>query len=88
MAVLHVRNFPDELYFKLRVRATENRRSLSAEVINFFEEKQKMIEKEEVLMDQIDIFAVRETLADYEINGGTPWETVMAEMKQVKNEVK
>ena len=88
MAVLHVRNFPDELYMKLRVRATENRRSLSAEVINFFEEKQKMIEKEEALMDQIDILAVREALADYEINGGTPWETVMAEMKQENDEVK
>ena len=37
MAILHVRNVPDELYARLQRRAEEQRRSLSAEVITLLE---------------------------------------------------
>ena len=33
MAILHVRNVPDELYIRLQQRAESERRSLSAEVV-------------------------------------------------------
>ncbi len=33
MAILHVRNVPDDLYIQLRERAEAERRSLSAEVV-------------------------------------------------------
>lgn len=38
MATLYVRNFPDDLYQKLRTLAAENHRSLSAQVIVLIEE--------------------------------------------------
>ena len=37
MAILHVRNVPDELYARLQERAASRRRSLSAEVIAMLE---------------------------------------------------
>ena len=37
MATLHVRNIPDHLYERLRVRAAAEHRSLSAEVIGLLE---------------------------------------------------
>jgi plasmid stability protein len=37
MAILHVRNVPEELYARLKQRAEEQRRSLSAEVITLLE---------------------------------------------------
>ncbi len=38
MATLHVRNFPDTLHRRLRQRATERGRSLSAELVNIVAE--------------------------------------------------
>ena len=37
MAILHVRNVPDDLMERIRQRARENRRSLSAEVVTILE---------------------------------------------------
>jgi len=37
MATLHVRNVPDDLYERLRLRAAAEHRSLSAEVIGLLE---------------------------------------------------
>jgi len=37
MAILHVRNVPDELYARLQRRADAQRRSLSAEVITLLD---------------------------------------------------
>jgi plasmid stability protein len=37
MAILHVRDFPDDLHRRLKQRAAEHRRSLSAEVIKLLE---------------------------------------------------
>ena len=37
MAILHVRHVPEELYARLRDRASSRRRSLSAEVITLLE---------------------------------------------------
>lgn len=37
MAILHVRNVPEELYTRLKQRAETQRRSLSAEVITLLE---------------------------------------------------
>ena len=37
MAILHVRNVPDELYAQLQRRASAQRRSLSAEVITLLD---------------------------------------------------
>jgi plasmid stability protein len=37
MATLHVRNLPDDLYERLRRRAREERRSISAEVISLLD---------------------------------------------------
>lgn len=37
MAILHIRNVPDELYERLRRRAAAQHRSLSAEVIELLE---------------------------------------------------
>ena len=37
MAILHVRNVPDDLYARLKRRAEEHRSSLSSEVINLLE---------------------------------------------------
>ena len=34
MATLHVRNFPDDLYERIRRRAREQNRSISAEVVS------------------------------------------------------
>jgi antitoxin FitA len=38
MATLHVRNVPDELYERLRLRAAARHRSLSAEIIDLLED--------------------------------------------------
>ena len=37
MAILHVRNVPEELYTRLKQRADSQRRSMSAEVITLLE---------------------------------------------------
>jgi len=37
MAILHVRNVPDDLYERLQKRAAAERRSLSAEIISILE---------------------------------------------------
>ncbi|HEY5474332.1 MAG TPA: Arc family DNA-binding protein [Candidatus Limnocylindrales bacterium] len=37
MATLHVRNIPDDLYERLRLRAAARHRSLSAEIIDLLE---------------------------------------------------
>jgi len=37
MAILHVRNVPEDLYNRLKQRAKAQRRSLSAEVISLLE---------------------------------------------------
>ena len=37
MAILHVRNVPDDLYERLKKRAAAERRSVSAEVISMLE---------------------------------------------------
>jgi plasmid stability protein len=37
MAILHVRNVPDDLYVRLQQRAESQRRSLSAEVITLLD---------------------------------------------------
>ncbi len=39
MAILHVRNVPDDLYERLRLRAKAARRSVSAEVIALLEQE-------------------------------------------------
>jgi len=38
MSILNIKNFPDELYAKLRERAKEERRSVSQEVIHLLAE--------------------------------------------------
>jgi plasmid stability protein len=38
MPILHVRNVPDDLYERIRRRATQQNRSISAEVINLLDE--------------------------------------------------
>ncbi len=38
MSILNIKNFPDELYEKLRVRAKTERRSVSQEVIHLLSE--------------------------------------------------
>jgi plasmid stability protein len=38
MAILHVRNVPDELYDRLKRRAEAGRRSISAEIIRLIEQ--------------------------------------------------
>lgn len=43
MPTLYVRNFPDDLYHRLRERAARNHRSISAEVIAILEH---MLKKE------------------------------------------
>lgn len=37
MATLHVRNIPDELHDQIRILASSQKRSLSAEVVNLLE---------------------------------------------------
>jgi plasmid stability protein len=39
MAILHVRNIPDDLYARIRERAVQEHRSLSAEVLAALEER-------------------------------------------------
>lgn len=38
MATLHVRNVPDELYARLRLRAEANGRSIGAEVVQLLDD--------------------------------------------------
>ena len=45
MAILHVRNVPEELYARLKRRADSQRRSLSAEVITLLEWATEEVER-------------------------------------------
>lgn len=55
MAILHVRNVPDELYEQLRKRAEAERRSLSAEVVQLLQTAvQQSPEVEAELFDRIN----------------------------------
>jgi len=45
MAILHVRNVPDELYAELQRRAEAQRRSLSAEVITLLDWALEQVER-------------------------------------------
>ena len=45
MAILHVRNVPEELYARLKRRAESQRRSLSAEAITLLERAMEEVER-------------------------------------------
>jgi plasmid stability protein len=64
MAILHIRNVPDDLYERLRLRAAAHHRSLSAEVIEILEAEagsaDRVARTREVL-DRLEAF--RATLA-------------------------
>ena len=54
MPTLHVRNVPEELYQRLKRRAAERQRSLSAEVVLLLEHAAaRTPEEEETLFDRI-----------------------------------
>ncbi len=59
MATLYVRNFPDDLYEKLRDLAKANHRSLSAQVIVLIEEALKHEELREQRLQALDNMARR-----------------------------
>jgi plasmid stability protein len=47
MATLYVRNFPDELYSKVKDKAAQSRRSVSAEVVMLVDEALRVEDKQE-----------------------------------------
>ena len=73
MSVLHVRNVPDALYERLRRRAGEQRRSLSAEVITLLS---KALEEEEQ-SPQVTLAAIRGRRFFHPAEAGAPDSTAM-----------
>lgn len=72
MSVLHVRNVPDDLYERLRHRAEEQRRSLSAEVITLLS---RALEEEQ--SPQVTLDAIRSRRFFHPVEAGAPDSTTM-----------
>jgi len=73
MSVLHVRNVPDTLCERLRRRAEEQRRSLSAEVITLLS---RALEEEEQ-SPQVTLAAIRSRRSFHPAKAGAPDSTTM-----------
>jgi plasmid stability protein len=73
MSVLHVRNVPETLYERLRRRAEEQRRSLSAEVIVLLT---RALEEEEK-SPEVTLAAIRSRRSFRPAEAGAPDSTTM-----------
>ena len=73
MTILHVRNVPEQLYERIKVRAETQRRSLSAEVIALLESAIEEAEHDPAAT----LYAIRERRERYPVSPDAPDSTLL-----------